>query len=204
MSDPHLERPLSALDAIYTRRSVRKFTGDRLDDATVRALIDAAVQAPNAQLEQPWLFAVVQDRTLLRNLSDLAKTLWTSAPALRAALHGHDMSVPPAAIAARVADPGFDIFYGAPVLIVICARRPDEFVTAACWLAAENLMLAACALGLGSCCIGGAIPALRTPEGRRLLGLPDDVTAIAPIVLGVGAGEVEPVPRRDPEILCWR
>jgi nitroreductase len=204
MRNVEFERPLSVLDAIYTRRSVRSYANQRLDEATIRTLLDAAVQAPNAMLEQPWLFVVVQDRTLLRSLSDLAKTLWTQAPAFRPSLHGHASTAPPSAIAARVLDPAFDIFYAAPVLIVICARHPDDFITADCWLAAENLMLAACALGLGSCCIGGAIPALNTPEGQRLLGVPEDVTAVAPIVVGAVAGAVGPAPRRDPEILCWR
>jgi nitroreductase len=56
-----LERPLSALDAIYTRRSVRSYTSQRIDASTVRALLDAAVQSPTAMLEQPRAFVVVQD-----------------------------------------------------------------------------------------------------------------------------------------------
>lgn len=204
MSKSQLERPLTALDAIYTRRSVRSYQAQSLDESTVRALLDAAVQAPTALLEQPWLFVVVQDRRILRELSDLAKVLWTSEPALRPSPHRRDSSVPPAAIAIRLADPDFNIFYDAPVLIVICARRTDGFVDADCWLAAENLMLAASALGLGTCCIGGALPALNAPEGKAALGIPADVSAVAPIIVGVPAGKAEAVTRRDPEVLSWR
>jgi nitroreductase len=50
------------------------------------------------------------------------------------------------------------VFYDA--LIVIGARRRGPVVVADCWLAAENLMLAVCALGPGTCCIGSAVPAL--------------------------------------------
>src|SRR5438552_67969 len=77
-----LERPLSALDAIYTRRSVRSYTSQPIDPSTVRALLDAAVQAPTAMLEQPWAFVVVQDPGVLRRLSDRAKAMWMGETAL--------------------------------------------------------------------------------------------------------------------------
>ena len=56
---PHLqERPLSALDAIFSRRSVRAYVDQPLDEATVRALLDAAVQAPTAMHAEPWVFVI--------------------------------------------------------------------------------------------------------------------------------------------------
>lgn len=104
----------------------------------------------------------------------------------------------------RLQDPEFDVFYGAGTLIVICARRMDPFVVADCWLAAENLMLAATALGLGTCCVGAAVEALNSQEMKAALGMPADVHAVAPIAVGVPAGGAPPVPRREPEILSWK
>ena len=66
----------------------------------------------------------------------------------------------------------FCVFYDASTLIVICAKPMGPFVSADCWLAAENLMLAASALGLGTCCIGSAIPALNSPEAKPRAGDP--------------------------------
>jgi nitroreductase len=66
-------RPLSALDAIFTRRSVRSSTAQALDETTIRALLDAAVQAPTAMHVEPWAFAVVQDPATLKRISDRAK-----------------------------------------------------------------------------------------------------------------------------------
>jgi nitroreductase len=77
------------------------------------------------------------------------------------------------------------------------------FVTADCWLAAENLMLAACALGLGTCCIGSAVPMLNGPQTKSELAIPDDVEAVVPIIVGVPRGSVSPVQRQDPQILHW-
>lgn len=51
-----VERPLTALDPIFTRRSVRAYAPQPVDEATIRALLDAAVQAPTAMHEEPWGF----------------------------------------------------------------------------------------------------------------------------------------------------
>jgi nitroreductase len=80
---PHLrERSLSALDAIFARRSVRAYTDQPLEDATIRALLDAAVRATTAMHAEPWVFAVIQDRNVLRKISDrpfAAADCWLAA-----------------------------------------------------------------------------------------------------------------------------
>jgi len=197
------DRPtsLSALDAIFSRRSVRAYDRRKIDDATVRGLLDAAVAAPTAMHMEPWTFVVVQDEAMLKRFSDRAKASWVAEAAKYRDLHA-----PPAAggFAARLADPSFSIFYDAGTLIVICAKAMGPFVVADCWLAAENIMLAACALGLGTCCIGSAVPALNTPEAKAELHIPAEVTAVVPIVVGIPAGGAVEVPRKDPEILLWK
>ena len=49
-------------EAIYTRRSIREFTAEPVDEKTIRDLIDAAIQAPNAVNAQPCAFCVVRDK----------------------------------------------------------------------------------------------------------------------------------------------
>jgi nitroreductase len=202
----NVERPLSALDAIYGRRSVRAYTPHTLDRSTVRALLDAAVQAPTAMHEEPWLFVVVQDRRLLRRLSDDVKATWAQDAAAAAASGGRpggDQRLRDELVR-RLHDAAFDVFYGAGTLIVIGTRRRDAFAVADCWVAAENLMLAASALGLGTCCIGAAVPALNATDTKIAIGLPADVHAVAPIVVGVPADGTDPVSRREPEIVSWK
>jgi nitroreductase len=191
------------LDVIYGRRSVRAYTPQTLERSTVRGLLDAAVQAPSAMHAQPWLFVVVQDHHMLRRLSDDVKATWAEKAIAgspgnvmrRSNLHGEFI--------ARLQDPAFNVFYDAGTLIVICARRLDPFVTADCWLAAENLMLAATALGLGACCIGAAVDTLNTPQVKAMLRMPADVQAVAPIVVGVPAGGAKPATRAEPQIVSW-
>lgn len=168
-----------------------------LERPVIEALLQAAVQAPTAIRKEPWAFVVIQDRALLKRLSDSAKAgllydIDEMQPFLRATASEH------------VASPDFNIFYDAGTLIVIYGKPKGVFVAADCWLAAENLMLAARAHGLGSCVIGFAAAALDSPEWKAELGVPPDWTAHAPIIVGVPRGETPAVPRKPPEIVAWR
>jgi nitroreductase len=198
------ERPLTALDVIFSRRSVRAYTGERLDYDTVRALLDAAVQAPTAMHAEPWAFVVVQDAAALKRYSDAAKGLWSTELDQHRDLHAVGEAAVRSQFSQRLADPVFDLFYDAGTLIVICTKATGPFATADCWLAAATLMLAASAMGLGSCCIGSAIGALNSSNVKHELNIPDDVVAVAPVIVGVAAEPADPVARKSPEILCWK
>jgi nitroreductase len=183
------ERPLSALDVIFTRRSVRSYTGQKVDAATIRSLLDAAVQAPTAMHAEQWLFVVIQNDTVLKRYSDLAK-----AACIAEAEHFPELH-----------DPHFSMFYNAGTLVVIYGRAEGRFAAADCWLASQNLMLAACALGLGTCLIGSAVSTLDSPEAKSEFGLPAGAIAVAPIIVGIPSGEVaEGSPRQEPQITYWK
>jgi nitroreductase len=79
-----------------------------------------------------------------------------------------------------------------------------SFVTADCWLAAENLMLASSAIRLGSCVIGSAVAALNIRKVKEDLDIPDEYTVIAPIVVGVPSGKIQATSRKEPFILSWK
>ena len=196
-------RPLSALDAIFMRRSVRAYTAQSLDEPTVRALLDAAVQAPTAMHTEPWAFVVIQDRATLKRISDRAKGSWIKDAAHYRDLHRGVDAAMARAFAERFASPDFSVFYDAGTLIAIGARPLGAFIVADCWLAAENLMLAACALGLGTCCIGSAVPALNSPETKSELEIPPDVEIVAPIIVGMPREAGVDVSRRSPTIVSW-
>jgi nitroreductase len=99
-----------------------------------------------------------------------------------------------------LSDPNFDIFYKAPVLVVISAAAESPWAVEDCSLAAENLMLAARALGLGTCWIGFARPWLGTPEGKAALNMPAGCVPVAPIIVGHPKSFPPSVPRKEPEI----
>ena len=203
VTPPQPPRPLSALDVIFTRRSVRAYDKQKLDRQTIRALLDAAVRAPTAMQTEPWLFLVIQDEPTFKRYSDVAKAMKVAELESQPDRYWPDQARRDRLLV-ELRDPDFSIFHNAPVLIVICARSSGPFVEADCWLAAENLMLAACALGLGSCVVGAAVPAFKTPEAREELGLPRTSFAVAPIVTGVPSGMADQAPaRRQPEVIWW-
>ncbi len=153
-------------DAIAGRRSVREYTEQALDEPTIRRLVAAAVQAPNAVNQQPWTFTIVRDRSRLDRISREAKAHMLAT--MPAGVHSdHFQSV--------LGDPDFDIFYRAPALIVISASAQGPWIVEDCALAAENLMLAAFAEGLGTCWIGFSQSYPQHAEGqghsRRARGL---------------------------------
>jgi nitroreductase len=154
-------------------------------------LIEAATQAPSAVNEQPWSFYVVRDTDRMTRLSDGAKDhLIRTSSMATLALHLRE----------TLADPTHDIFHGAPLLIVIASHVESTWAIEDCALAAQNLMLTAYAMDLGSCWIGSAHAYLQTPAGRAMLGLHTDHRAVAPIVIGHPSGHPQPVPRRPPDV----
>ena len=170
---------------------MRDYTAQPIDDTTIRRLIAAAMQAPSAVNQQPWTFIVVRDQVLLDRISRKAKS--------------HMLATMPAdAHAGRfrslLDDPDFHVFYHAPALIVIAAASAGPWIVEDCALAAQNLMLAAYAEGLGSCWIGFAQNFLNSPDGKTIIGLPAECVPVAPIIIGHPKAATPPVPRKDADI----
>lgn len=182
-------------EAIESRRSIRNYEARKVDKAQVEKLIHAAIQAPSASNSQPWSFAVIQDDKLLREYSDRAKSY---------ILAGLDRLPGMAKYGGMLANPKFNIFYNAGTLITIYAKPEGLHPHGDCCLAAQNLMLAAADMNLGTCWIGFATPLMNLPAIKSGLGIPGDYTAIAPIIVGYPAGKIPKLGRDEPVILCWK
>ena len=181
---------------IYLRRAVRDYRPDDVPDDIIRELIKAGTYAPSAVNRQPWRFVVIKNRDKIARLSDRAKKLWLDTARLE------DPEAARLATAMRM--PGFSIFYNAPLLILIFAAPEAMYPECECALAAENMMLAARSLGIGSCWIGLAMPLgsdkstldeLKVPAGHRL---------IAPLIFGYPVKDAQTAPPRNEDvILSW-
>jgi nitroreductase len=183
---------MDVFDAIYHRHAIREFKPQVPNEAVIGSLIEAAVQAPSAMNLQPWAFAVVRGRERLAGISDRAKAHLLKTMAAQSPLEAYR---------SHLSDPAFDIFYGAPTLIMICAISDAPGASEDCALAAQTLMLAAHASGLGTCWIGFARPWLNEAEAKSEIGLPASYAPVAPIILGYPKGTPVPHPRREPEII---
>ncbi len=185
---------MDVMDAIYNRRAVRNYLPQKVDAEIINQLLDAAAHAPSALHEESRAYAVIQDKSLLDRISDSAKLL-TSSREHKDLQEEHILHV--------VQQKEFNIFYNAPALIVIYSTFKGEFVSADCWLAAENLMLSALTFGLASCVIGFSVPALNLPEWKEELNVPENMTAVAPIILGWPATPTLATAHKPPLILKW-
>jgi nitroreductase len=186
-------RERGVLTVIAERRATRSYTGEQIDRATIERLLDAAVQAPSAMHLEPWAFVVFEGRERLRHFSEEAK---------RHLLQAAGESLP-ASVRTKLADLSFDIFYGAPALIVICATSAEPQAAEDCCLAAQNLMLAAHAAGLATCPIGFARSWLNLPATKRKIGISENLVPVFPVILGHAAQHPDSPGRRAP-VIFWR
>ncbi len=185
------------LKAVYQRRSVRNFRPDAVPDDAIKEIIRAGTFAPSAMNVQPWRFVVIRNRGMIKTLSDKAKELWVEQSK-------NMQSIDLQRLADMVSKPNFSLFYNAPLLIMIFADSRGFMPQVDCAMAAENMMLAAWSLGLGSCYIGLAQPLERVTSMMKELGVSEKHRLVASLILGFPADGVQKAPERNRDvILKW-
>ena len=166
----------------------------------VTQLIDAAIHAPSAINAQPWAFVVIQERGLLaRYAKDGQALLLGDSPTIQ---NEQDRSSGVDWLHGLASAADFALFHDAPTLVVIYAISAGG--VSDCFLAAENLMLAAWSLGLGTCPIGLALPLFDRAEVRTELDVPSEWRPALPIVVGWPAGETPASARRPAVVAAWK
>jgi nitroreductase len=186
---------MELMEAIKARRSVRAYKPDAVVREKIEKILDAAVNAPTGMNQQPWAFGVIQDKAVLHDYSEATKAFLLSKIDEWTWLAGY---------ADYFANPEYSVFYQAPALIVIYAKNPTPLAQTDCTLAAENLMLAARDLGLGSCWIGFSTWVLDSPDVKKQMGVPEDYKVVAPIIVGYPAGDIPAPEKNPPEVMYWK
>jgi nitroreductase len=190
-----IEGDVGLLDAIFHRRAVRVYSPQPVESEIVDKLLLAAVQAPSAMNQQPWGFAVFHGQKRMREYSERAKLHLVATYPTTFELHSRSE---------LYENPSYDLFHGANTLIVIYARSGRLSPSEDCCLAAENLMLAAYGMGLGTCPIGFARPWFDLIETKRELDVPEHYSAVFPVVVGYPAGFTEAPVHEEPNVLAWK
>lgn len=161
------------LKALRERRSIRRYKPEQIRDEELQAVLEAGTWAPTAKgMQDPWIVAV-QRPDLVQQIDRLNGEVW-----------GHPQP-----------------FYGAPTIILVFGSDP------AVWpnsvpdgsLVLGNMMLAAHAIGLGSCWINREREMFTLPEGKALmkeLGLPEGLIGIGALALGYPASYPHTVKER--------
>ena len=183
---------MDVIEAIYGRRSIRAYGSEALGPEVIEALIADAAQAPppTPRYARPWQFHVVTGAERLAEMGE------------RAIAFARDHALPETR-GPWLEDPRFQVFWGAPALILITCPAGDINAAWDCCRAAQTLMLSAHARGLGACWVGSAGPWLKGEEGRQALAIPADYDPIAPIILGHPTGPPPAAPARTPPPVVW-
>ena len=166
----------SALDVIMTRTSIRAFTGEPVSKDQLETILKAGMAAPTGMNAQPWRFVVLTDQDKIKEIfgTGFRSEMYTTAGAV----------------------------------IVVCGEaetdgRPNMFWYEDCSAAAENILLAAHALGLGAVWTAGYPAVDRTAPVSEALGIPSNVLPLCVIPMGVPAENPEPKDKWKPENIHW-
>jgi Nitroreductase len=182
------------IENIKTRRSVREFADRDVSDDDIKKIIDAGIHAPSGFNSQPWFFVVIKNREMMTRISDHCK------PRLLAKLEeatGETIEE----FKKYLSMEEFNIFYDAPVLVIVLGNNAGMTADYDCSLCAENMMLAAHSMGIGSCWIGSACFVQESAELLDELGITPDYRVIAPIVFGYELRETEEPPKKEPRVV---
>lgn len=178
----------SAIDVIMTRTSIRNFTGEPVPAEQLETILKAGMAAPSAMNIQPWRFVVVTDKQKIVEVFG--------------------------------GGPRSGMFTTAGAVIVVCGEttfmmkpfgQPDApeteqtnmFWYEDCSAAAENILLAAHALGYGAVWTAGYPAQERIAPIAAALGIPENIVPLCIIPVGVPAENPTPKDKWKPENIHW-
>ena len=133
------------LSAMMARRSIRKYADRPVEHEKLEVIVRCGINAPSGMNRQPWAVRVVEDPQLTRDVTEVYR------------------KANPDQVAR---DPDFkNMFRNAPTLICVCTPNNGGQLDAG--MLGENMMIAAQAMGLGTCCLGGPVRFLKSNEQAK-------------------------------------
>ena len=174
-----------ALEVIYTRRSVRSFTGEAIPRESLIKILKAGMAAPSARNIQPWAFVAVTERGLLDSLCErlpYAKMLDKAGAAI--------------------------IVCGLPGKDAVSVGQYKDTIGGKYWVmdcsaAAENILLACHSMGLGAVWTAAYPNEDRMTAVRDIIGVPEDVMPLAGIPIGVPKDKGKVTDKFKEENIRW-
>jgi nitroreductase len=167
---------MDAMQALFSRRSIRKYTSAAVGEEALKTVLEAAMSAPSAGNQQPWHFVIIDDRRILDQVPSI---------------HPHSLMCREAPVAVLVC--------GDPTL-----ERHAGYWVQDCAAATENLLVAVHAGGLGGVWVGVHPREDRVIGLRRLLDIPEHVIPFALVPIGHPAEQKPPRPDRYNDIRLHR
>ncbi|MCD7746166.1 MAG: nitroreductase family protein [Lachnospiraceae bacterium] len=189
------------METIMHRRAIRRFDTRQIEEAALQEILKAGLYAPSAGGKQGVILVVCQDKEVNERLGRIKRA--NSNPHMATATSYVSKEQPSIAD-----DPNIkNAFYDAPTVITMFAPKNFLFSAEDCAVAAENMMLAADSLGIGSCYLGQGWPAFADPYGQEILkkwNIRTDYYAVMQLLLGYPReGDAHPTgkPRANDRVL---
>lgn len=148
---------MNVLEAIFTRKSIRKFTGEAISEENLKTLLNAGFCTPSAHNHRPFHFVVIRDKSILESISEK---------------HPYAKMLPDA---------------GCGIIVCGDKEREESlgFLVEDCSAAIQNILLAAHGMGLGAVWCGlYPVPEL-TGLIKNVLSLPENIVPVGMVVVGV-------------------
>lgn len=188
------------IKSIMERRSIRRYSGAQIKEDELQAILNAGLYAPSAGGRQGVIFVVSQDTETNEKLGRIKRA--NSRVRMSDGTRYISREQPSIADDASIKN----AFYGAPTVITLFAPKNFIFAKEDCACAAQNMLLAAHSLGIGSCYIGMAWESFNDAFGKETLikwGVRSDYFAVLHVLLGYPKDEKHPLakPRKEGRII---
>jgi nitroreductase len=173
------------LKVIRERRTTRRFKAEQIKEEELQTIIEAGIYAPSAHNKQSWNFTVIQNADLIEELNIESK---------EAAKNFTDEIINKMANNDK-----FNAFYGAPTVIIVSGDKNGLMPQVDCAAATENMLIAAEALGIGSCWNGFVSILFNSEKGaeyKSKLNIPEGYTPYYAVLLGYKDARISNAPER--------
>ena len=176
---------------IKGRRSVRAYTDEPVSKEQMETVLEAATWAPTGMGREPWRFVIVENKNLIKLVSDETKKCIKQM-------------MPP--LAERYCTEADIVCYNAPTLVLVCAEKDPQWANLNqldSVLAAQNMFLKAYELGLGTCYMGFVGLLSSKPDVLRKIGVPENCDLMVPFIIGHPKVKQGNGKRKKPVVLKW-
>jgi nitroreductase len=180
-------------ELLKTRRSIRDFEDKNVPLDVIGDIIRESCLAPSSGNQQPWRFIIINDRSLIKRLSDESKRNLVS-------YMERNPDAPVKKYENALRNIYFNVFYNAPCLIYILGLKAIGSAQIDCALAASYLMFSAAARRLGTCWVALG-KHIQDPRLLEEIGMPEDCKIVAPIIVGYPKNIPDVPGRMEPQMI---
>ena len=185
---------MELLDKIKQRRTIRKYTDQKVEREKLEKIIEAGLNAPNAGGGQGVTFLILEDAQLIHEIGVVNANMENRNWGGRSVSDSQPSIIDDLSIQSG--------FYGCQALAIACVSKERAAMvnvigTAFCGL--ENMVMEAHELGIGTCIVGRAQATFEQPGMQDYLtkwGLPENLTPIMFLCMGYLDGEYPPYKAR--------